>query len=309
MDLKDDKRKLFVEIDTLNNWTSKKLDTKDKPVKKMENYIKGISTIEESSHKLYGYCLLNLSVDTNNKQSKNLMGTLRSKMSDLTKSNTIFQKWLYSINNLDNVIKNSDYLKEHEFYIKENLRKGTYSLSEEEEVVISKLTNTGTGAWSELRNTLVSNLMFDINIDNEEKKVPLSIVRKLAFDKEPIKREKAYKAEINAYKKIEDSVAAALNVVKGQSLTVSQLRGYDSPLDATLINAKMDKSSLDAMFSAIKESLPIFHKYLRKKAQILRYKDGLPFYELSSPIIDKKVHMEYTYNDAKEYIVIKKLIT
>ena len=58
----------------------------------------------------------------------------------------------------------------------------------------------------------------------------------MAYDDDAKVRERAYKAEIESYKKIEEGVAAALNGIKGEVLTTCELRGYQSPLQETLIN-------------------------------------------------------------------------
>lgn len=61
-------------------------------------------------------------------------------------------------------------------------------------------------------------------------------------------------------------------------------RGYESPLAMTLEEARMSRETLDAMMEAIDEYLPVFHKYLRKKGQMLGYENGLPWYELFAPM-------------------------
>jgi oligoendopeptidase F len=55
------------------------------------------------------------------------------------------------------------------------------------------------------------------------------------------------------------------------------------------------------MMTAVKEYLPVFRKYLRKKASLLGHSDGLPWYELYAPIgaSDKK----YSLAEAKEYLL------
>ena len=58
-------------------------------------------------------------------------------------------------------------------------------------------------------------------------------------------RKKAYEAEIKSYKKVEEAVAAALNGIKGEVLTVCELRGYKSPLEMTLIDSRMDEKTLE----------------------------------------------------------------
>ena len=42
-------------------------------------------------------------------------------------------------------------------------------------------------------------------------------------------------------------LAAALNSIKGEVNTLSQRRGWDSPLDAALFDSNIDRQTLDAM--------------------------------------------------------------
>ena len=41
--------------------------------------------------------------------------------------------------------------------------------------------------------------------------------------------------------------------------------------------------------------MPVFRKYLRRKAEILGYKNGLPFYEMYAPVVD--ADMKYSYEE------------
>ncbi|MEE1072332.1 MAG: M3 family metallopeptidase, partial [Cellulosilyticum sp.] len=56
----------------------------------------------------------------------------------------------------------------------------------------------------------------------------------------------------------------------------------------------------DAMLEAMKESMPIFRKYLRRKAEMLGYKNGLPFYEMYAPVVEKE--MKYSYEEGKAFV-------
>jgi pepF/M3 family oligoendopeptidase len=69
----------------------------------------------------------------------------------------------------------------------------------------------------------------------------------------------------------------------------------------TLKASRMDKETLDAMMTAIKEYLPNFRSYLKKKAEMLGHKQGLPFYDLFAPI--GQVEMTYTYDEARDYVI------
>ncbi|TGU75397.1 oligoendopeptidase F, partial [Mesorhizobium sp. M00.F.Ca.ET.186.01.1.1] len=123
----------------------------------------------------------------------------------------------------------------------------------------------------------------------------------MAHEKDATLRKTAYEAELAAYKKIEESSAASLNGIKGEVITVAKLRGYESPLEKTLLDSRMDKATLDAMLTAMKESLPAFTKYFQAKAKLLGHENGLPFYDLFAPV--GEADMRFTYQEARDFIV------
>jgi pepF/M3 family oligoendopeptidase len=114
-------------------------------------------------------------------------------------------------------------------------------------------------------------------------------------------RRRAFEAERQAYAQVEESSAAALNGIKGEVLTVTELRGFENPLEETLLDSRMEKGTLDAMFEAIRESLPMFRKYLRRKAELLGHENGLPFYDLFAPMGESQ--MSFTYEEAMDFVV------
>lgn len=63
----------------------------------------------------------------------------------------------------------------------------------------------------------------------------------------------------------------------------------------------MDEKTLYAMIIAMREFLPVFHKYYRKKAELLGYENGLPFYEMFAPM--GEVNRTFTYDEAMKYII------
>ncbi|WP_202710211.1 M3 family oligoendopeptidase [Sporosalibacterium faouarense] len=300
-DFNSDLEKSFDMINKIKTWSENNLEDSNNAAKKMEEYLKLEMECLNLYSKVSAFARLTSSVDAKNEKALKILDKLQSKATELTKPEVTFQKWLNTLDNLDDIISSSDFLKNHKFYIKENASKAKYLLSDEEEILISKMSNTGSKAWANLQNVVSSTLMVDITVDDEEKKLPLPVVRNMAYNKDPNVRKNAYEAELKAYKKIEESSAAALNGIKGEVLTICEMRGYESPLEETLIKSRMDKETLDAMLTAMKESLPTFHRYYHRKAELLGYENGLPFYEMFAPI--GEVDIEFSYEEAKNYIV------
>ncbi|WP_160680529.1 M3 family oligoendopeptidase [Clostridium sp. C8-1-8] len=272
----------------------------DDETNKLEEYINTSIELDNLIRRLFSFINLTLSVDTKNKEGLKYSDILQDKVSRFAEPEAKIKKWIGEIKDIDKLIDASGLLSEHKFFLTEIAEGSKYILSDKEEALIAKLRNTGSNSWSKLRDLLTSTVLVDIDIDGEKKELPLTVVRNMANDKDPKVRKAAYEAELASYKKIEDGVAAALNGIKGEVITVAKLRGYESPLEENLIKSRMDKESLEAMLTAMKESLPSFRKYLRKKAELLGYKNGLPFYELFAPMGD--VNMEFPYEKGQKFV-------
>ncbi len=300
-ELKRDMEECPKAIEKIKAWTDANLNSKDNAASKIEEFIRQQNAFNNLIEKIYAFASLTSSVEARNEKALQIIDKLQVLLTGLTQPQVNFEKWLGSLENLDEIISSSSLLKDHSFYLTEIARKNKYLLSEKEEILISKMTNTGSTAWEKLQNLLTSTLLVDINIKGEDKKLPLPVVRNMAYEKDSETRKTAYDAELNAYKKIEESSAAALNGIKGEVITLAEMRGFKSPLEETLINSRMDEETLNAMLDAIRESLPSFHKYFRRKGELLGHKNGLPFYDMFAPM--GEVDRTFSYEEAHEYIV------
>ncbi len=267
---------------------------------KLEQYITLSEKISLMFEKLGVFSELTVSVNSKDEEGNRYSDIISQKQSDLAEAETRMSKWIREIKDIDEVINESELLMAFRFFLEEIVRQSKYLLSEKEEVLLAKMKNTGSTAWVNYKNLLIANHKVEIEIDAEKQSLPLTVVLNMAYEKDSALRRKAYLAEIDSYKKIEDGIAAALNGIKGEVITVSKMRGYASPLDMTLEESRMSKDTLNAMLNAMKESLPIFRKYLRRKAEMLGYTNGLPFYELYAPVIEKD--MKYSYEQGKAFV-------
>ena len=300
-DFQSDLNEIDNKIAEINTWIENNLNQQQDKVEQIEEFIELLRDFRAKYSLLVKYAQLKLSVDANNNQAASYVEQLEKKESNLTKARVAFQKWLGGLDNLEEVIAESELLRNHEFYLKELARESQYLLSDEEEVTISKLQTTGSSAWYKLKQKLVSNLMVEITIDGEEQELPLSKVRNMAYDSDQAKRKKAYQAELESYSKIEEPVASCLNSIKGEAITLSNRRGYESPLEKSLISSRLEQDVLDAMLEAMQESLPDFQKYYRKKAELLGHEGGLPFYDLFAPV--GSAEMKFNYDGAQDFII------
>jgi pepF/M3 family oligoendopeptidase len=298
---KGDYEKCCKEIEGIKEWAEDNLKDSKDAAHKMRKYVKTLNKFYMLYTRLYYFAQLTLSVEAKNEKALKVIDNLEGKYTELTKPQVNFEKWLGSISNIEDIINSDSYLKEFEYFFRENIERSKYLLSDKEEVLISKMKTTGSAAWEKLQELLTSILLVDITIDGEEKKLPLPVVRNMAYDKNAQNRKTAYEAELKAYLKVEESAAASLNGIKGEVITVSKIKGYKSPLEKTVLDSRMDMETLDAMLAAMRESLPEFHRYFRKKAELMGYSNGLPFYEMFAPM--GNMNMQFSYKEARDFIV------
>ena len=290
-------------IDEINKWTEIIVKDTDCAKVKLEGYVERFSVLADLITKIGSFIELSISVNTKDDEALKYSDILEKKLTKIVEAETKLNKWISSIENIDEVIKDSILLKDHEFILKEVVEKSKYLLTDREEAIIANMQNTGSNAWGKLKDNLISTHKVEINEDGKIKEYPLTVVLNMAYDKDEKVRKRAYEAEIASYTKIEEGVAAALNGIKGEVLTVCEFRGYKSPLEQTLINSRMDEESLNVMLEAMKESMPKFREYLKRKAEILGHKNGLPFYDMYAPIVESD--MEFDYEKGKKFVVDK----
>ncbi len=262
--------------------------------------VKALDLVEKLNGKasdLFSFASLSQSTNTSDTRAAAILGRLSSKMSALAVPNTALTKYVAGLENLSEIIDSDPLLKEHEFYLNNIKENAGYTLSPEVEKVISLYEISGSSAWSDLQSFLTST----VPVEYDGKTTSLSDIRNLAYDPDPAVRKSAYEAELKAYDRIKDAIAFSLNSIKMEVIRHCQLRGYESPLDETLKNAHMKKETLDALLGAMEEYLPKFWEYMKAKAKMLGYENGLPFYELFAPL--KGNEKEYTTQDARDYLV------
>lgn len=240
---------------------------------------------------------LKQSTNTSDGRTVSLMNQFSQKFSGITKANARFNRYVAEIEDLDACIEQDALLKEYSYLLHTIKEDSKYLLSDDVEEVLSKMNISGGEAWANLQEYLTS----IVEVDYKKEATTLSQIRNMAYDSDPQVRKSAYEAELKAYDKIRDAVAFSLNSIKAQVLTECELRGFASPLAMTLHNAHMKQETLDALLHTMQSYMPKFHAYLKRKAELLGYKNGLPWYELFAPLGEET--KTYRVEEAKEYLL------
>ena len=278
-------------------WCKGALGSTDDAVGKIESYLSIMHQLKSTFFCLKSYCMLRQSTDSADEQAAKAIHRLEEMEAGFAPVETAFCHWLLDVPQLEELAKDSPLIQDHLYYLTLLKQQASHQLSSAEEVLLSKLRPTGSLAFMKLWETASSDLIGQYR--GQEK--PISTLRAMAYDEDPAVRKDAFDAEQAALATISLPASAAMNGIKGEVLTVSRLRGYDSVLAMTLEQSRLEKDVLDAMMTAIDGAQETFRAYFRAKGRLLGHDDGLPFYDLFAPVT--AVNRTYTYEEAKSYVI------
>ena len=248
--------------------------------------------------RLAGYFSLRRSADSSDADGASYQTKISAMLASATKDNVKFEKFAGTLEDLESVIESDEILSQYKFYFEEIKNDISHMMSDEAEALFAKMNISGGRAWGDLFSYLTSKVKVDYNGETTS----LPFIRGLADSEDAQVRKAAFEAELSCYNKVKDSIAFALNSIKAQVNLEAELRGYEDPLAMTLDRSRMKKATLDAMLEAMREAMPAFRKYLRHKASLLGYENGLPWYEILAPM-GKAGSESFTAEYAHEYLV------
>jgi pepF/M3 family oligoendopeptidase len=293
---KEDKEKLTELINEFSEHSSSLNHAEDEE-KSLLEVIDNMEQLKLLGDRLGSFIFLKQSVNTSDSETANEINNFEKQVSMSSKPMAVVKKFIAGINNIEQYINKYPKLKEYEFMLKEIKEESEYLLSDDVEEAIAKLNISAGSAWGNMQSFLTSTL----EVEYKDSTITLPEVRNKAYDEDVNVRKEAYAAELSALEKIKDAISFSLNNIKTQVNTICELRGYSSPLSMTLIQARMKQETLDAMLEAIREFLPVFHRYLKHKAKIMGHANGLPWYDMFAPIGES--NRKFTTEEAKDYLV------
>ena len=292
----DDFEQVPVKIKSISQWSPIPSD----PAGSILSYLMLQEPLLMMLDRLQHFCELTFTADTNHPKAQKFQTRLEELQADMAIPETRFHAFIGSLENREAVLSGSSFLEERHFFLKELSDTARFLLDTQTEDLIARLASTGSSSWELLHSQITSDLMVDVPFADGVRSLPLAEVRNLASHPLSEIREAAFRAELAAYPQIASQAALALNSIKGEVLMLGKLRGYESPLQESLIHSRMKRETLDVMMNCLKEHLPILESMYLKKAQMLGHNEGLPFWDLFAPV--GKTDRTYTIPEAQERI-------
>ena len=295
------------QIATLEKFFKNKLSKADSKSKAKElaplvgKAIDQINKIQNLSTTLYYYIYSFVTTDSHNKLAMKTMSEFEQARLPLNQIMTQFTAWLGKIApKLDKIIANNASVAAHAFMVKEAAERSQYLMSDAEEALSAELSLSGGNAFGKLQGTVTSQLVVDIEVDGKMQKLPMPAVINLRSHPDEATRRRGYEVENQTWATVQETLAACMNGVKGEANTLNKKRGRKDAIHSSLEASRMDRKTLDAMLSAMRDSFPMFRKYFHAKAKKLG-KDKLAWWDLYAPM--GKTDKVYSFDEARDFIL------
>lgn len=273
----------ITELETLSGHLETGATVSDGTVSTHDRLVTALNDMYELAWMLSSYVYGFTSVDSRNETAQARESELRMLFSRIEMVMSRCTAWLGSLDT-EALIEQSDVAKEHAYALRQAKIEATHLMSQPEEDLAAQMAISGGKAWGKLQEDLSSQIMVEVEKEaGKPELLAMTEVRNLELDPDRGVRQRAYEAEVAAWKQWETPLAATLNGVKGQHLTLAERRGWNEVLDQALFQNHIDRETLDVMMSASRDAFPDFHRYFAAKAKALGV-DKLAWYDLHAPL-------------------------
>lgn len=196
-------------------------------------------------------------------------------------------------NRLPKITQNQfiEYAKPYRYYLLCLQEAKPHQLSQKEERILLKKSNTSASAFSRLFDEHFSRLQFVY----EGKKLSEEKVLSLLHDPSREVRKKAADALSKGLKPHQHLLGYIFNMVKQDHATECELRGYKTPEESRHKDNKISQKSVDALINAAQSRFDLVQRYYGTKRSLLGY-ETLYDYDRYAPLGGEDA--TYTYANA-----------
>jgi len=199
------------------------------------------------------------------------------------------------------LVKSKVLVEEYSYFLEQIRREKPFLLSEKEEFILTKMTQTSSDAFNRFFDEKQSQLTFKINIGKKVKTLNSSELNAILKNHPKRKlRKEATLIATEKYKENSHFYTFVLNTLLLDKQVTDNLRKHKFAQEATYLKYDVDKKTVDVMTSAVVNNYPLAERYYRKKAKILNL-TKLHEWDRYSNV--RQSEMKYSWSEAKELVI------
>ena len=148
----------------------------ENPAQTLRSVIEISEEMSVLTRRLMGYFSLRRSADSADSEGAGFMTKIQKLAASTAKESVMFQKYVGSLENLDEILESDELLCQYKFYFHQMKEAVSHKIGDEAEAVFAQMNISGGRAWSDL----VAHLTASVEVDYKGEKTTLSAIRGLA---------------------------------------------------------------------------------------------------------------------------------
>lgn len=255
--------------------------------------------------KLGTYALRKYDEDISNVDSQVLSGKFNQLEASYSEKTAFFTPELLEadFNVIEKMIEENPKLEEYRLLFERIFRNQPYTLSKNEEKLLSSLQVALSSSQQIAGIIRNSELQFGTILDEENEEVKLSNENFSIYNKSGDRRVRkdAFMTMYHSYEKYKETLAETLKGHIAAVSTVNRMRGFSNSKEARLFYTRVSPKVYDNLIKTVHKKMDIMYRYIDLKKKRLNIKDFSLYdtYVNLEPGSDKK----YTFEEAKRIVL------
>lgn len=269
------------------------------------DYIMYDEKVERLLYKLYYYAHLNSDADTTDTKYQKMVKLITDVMSEYSELGAyitpLFMKTDYSV--IESYYQDEPKLKEYEFNIQDMYRYQKHTLSEEQEKMLSILSNSLSNASETYEALTDSDMKYGMILDENGNEVELtdSNYNKYISSKDRNVRKAAFDLMYDTYASYKNTITATYNGDIDTNIAIAKIRNHNTAREASLFGDNVTTDIYDNLIDTVNKNLKVLYKYYDVKKEILNL-DELHLYDIYADLIPAETDL-YEFEDAKNLVI------
>lgn len=246
-----------------------------------------------------------LSANVNDKTAAATANEISTIFSELSNSGTVLVKKFVSLSDSQwQELLSVEPFKTSSFPLNEQRDHGKELLSEEEEALISSLSNDGFRGWGNLYNSLVSTIQVPIDEDGKVNYYSAGqAANKMNAESDSEKRHEILSNWENTWQEKAPLFADTLNHLAGFRLSNYKAHGTEDYMKRPLEYNRLKKETLDTMWDTISKNKAKVVEFLDRKAVLLNL-DKLAWSDVGASVsVGDFEARHYSFDEAAEFVM------
>ena len=267
-------------------------------------FLAKLASISSRGSELNSFVGCHCSADAENKLYQQLEGQLSAlePFSERISTNLEFALKLAADDDVAAFLAADSRLDDITFFIEDRRRHAELRLPKDQELLAADLAVDGIHAWGRLYDRISSELRVSVM---ERGEIVEKSAGQVQFDSpQRTVRENNFFAADKAWSQIADTCADAVNHISGTRLTMYRRLGFKDHLDIPCRYNRMQRKTLDAMWSVVSERKTVLLNFLNRKARAFGL-DKPTWYDVTAPypVAGEAGSSELAWDEACELVI------